>query len=188
MSDETLSRAGENILERHKGGRIVLYVRDNSRGSVIHYRISVRGLKGYERRSTKTTDIAEARDIADERYFELARQAKRGERVAMPKTVKSVAASYLTYLEKRVEAGAEKQSKLKTSKHILNATIIPWFGDKPIDKIRSADLRGYLDHRTAQTKKSGKKEDIGKAHISANTAAIELAYLSNLMSHAVNGH
>lgn len=178
--------SGENIIERMAGGHIVLYLR-STKGSAISYRIRIPGLRNqYERRSTGEWDIELARAKAKDRYDELRFEQKKG-RSALPRTVRSIAARYIAWLDNQVKLGVAKPSKLTTHRVLLNANLLPFFGDMFIDKIKTSDLLAYDDFRLSQPKRINNKGDVHPTQrVSGNTLAAEKSCLSSVMWYAIN--
>ncbi len=138
--------ATENILTTLEHGKVVLYTRLDSQRSSIHYRIAIPGLTGYERRSTRTTDLPTAIRTAGDRYKELDYERIKG-RAALPKTFKQVTTLYLADLAVLAKAGRASNERVKSHNSFIRNTLDNFFGTITVDQIREADLHAYKKYR-----------------------------------------
>jgi integrase len=181
-----------------KGGDVRLFVYTAHRKPVIYYRIHVPGIPGYEKKTTHQTDIAEATRIAISRYNALQYEVTQG-RTGLPKSFAQVAEQYCTYLQKQVDGGVIKPTRLSGCRQFLNYTLLKFFGNIHIDKINEATIREYKEwratlhkidpgNRVAQFTRLGKAAS-GRIRrlgpVSDNTIRLELACVRMIFTYAV---
>ncbi len=87
-----------------RGGRIILHTRADDRHGVWQCRLRLGTERKLVRRSTKTTDLAEAKATAEELYEEL-RFRQRNKHPLKSKTFKQVAGDYLRKAERDTVEG-----------------------------------------------------------------------------------
>jgi hypothetical protein len=141
----------ENIVERVMGTDVILYERPRSVTPNISYRIKIPGSNNkYERRTTGTNEIGEAREVALERHAEMRYAHKRGFAIQMP-TIGDLCKRYLKNwlrefeIEGSITAETYRQKDDKIQKYL-----VPYFGHIEADCLTQEKLDGYFKWRIKQ--------------------------------------
>lgn len=173
-----------------KDGKVVLFIRGDAKRqtAVIHYRIAIPGLKGYERKSTKTANVEDATQVAIARYNKLYFEHTQG-RTALPKSYKAVAEEYLDDIKDHVGNPIKHKTQSVAINYLLSR-----FATKAIDSFTEVDLHAYADWRKRQFKKKNSTQaqkkkgityNLSDTPVSMNTVALELTAHHNVLSFAV---
>ncbi len=135
------------VVEKLRGGDIVLYTRSETKKAIISYRLRVPGeTNKYERKSTGYTDLHNARRVAEERYDQLAFRQRRGLSAFAP-TFEQMAKAYLERIERRVEDGTLSKTRAHTQKTIIKHYLMPFFGEMVADEITKPVVEQYHNWR-----------------------------------------
>lgn len=120
-------------------GKIVLYTRNDH--PTWHARLTIDGLDKYVVKSTKRTNLAEARGIAESLYFEMSYKAKNGFETG----THTFATMYKRFLEAhKVELSEHRMKYIDgTAKRYL----LPYFGKYSIAQITDPLIEKYWDWR-----------------------------------------
>ncbi|MFN7191102.1 MAG: hypothetical protein ACK5U4_06675 [Rhodospirillales bacterium] len=116
---------------------VILYLRPETARPILYYRIKVAGIEGYERRSTGTTNIDDAKRIAEDRYSELIYLRKNGRRAASRK-FEFVAGEWL------------KHAQNKKKEYQVNYGLMPFFRDFEIGEIKPLHIHEWKEWRGKQ--------------------------------------
>lgn len=129
--------------EHHElmGGKLHLYRRENS--SMWQCSTYLAG-KNW-RKSTKVDSFSFARTIAEDWYLELKGKMRGGE-LKFGKTFKDAAEKFLPEYE-AITFGERSPKYVKGLGLILNAHILPFFGDKILTEITPGMVQEYRIHR-----------------------------------------
>lgn len=128
-------------------GEIVLYQRPKT--PKWQTRIKINGSSGYVRKSTKTTDLVQARIFSEQLYESLVSKYK-ATGSTDSKSFKKVANEWLTSLKLR----GERESKIKEYRERLERYAIKYFGNTLIDSIKSNHIISFMEWRETQGRKS----------------------------------
>ena len=170
-----------------RGGRIVLYTRADDRHGIWQCRLRLGAERKLIRRSTKTTDLAEAKATAEELYEEL-RFKHRHNQPLKETAFKQVADDYVRKVARDVTEGRLSKGRLALIQGTLRRYLLPFFGKCLIGAIDQADFAEYDEWRLNYWT-SGIGADLNvarKAKIPAQqTLAMEQSILRLLFRHAV---
>ena len=123
-------------------GRITLYQRDDVKDGQWQCRMSVKGHKGYVRRSTGETDLDKAKErslqILGELHQRMAQNLPLGK-----KTFSEVAAGYLRDAETRWKERRNSEGRYNIIKGTLQRYLMPYFGKRDITLLQKKDLMDY---------------------------------------------
>jgi integrase len=137
-------------------GKLLLYQRNDTSDGRWHYRISVTAEKRYVFRSTKSADFDEAKKIAHKAYWNADALKDLGETAKLfARPFGKVADEFEASIQKRVEAGLDKTSKLRRLQFALTA-LKEFIGATAINKITEENVDGYEVWRS--TKRLGMKK------------------------------
>ncbi|MGJ8589153.1 MAG: hypothetical protein ACSHXW_13440 [Yoonia sp.] len=117
-------------------------------------------------RSTKTDDLAEARERAIELYYETQARIK-NKLPAQTRKFKHVATYAMKRMQNDLDGGAGKQA-YKDYVSALRRWLIPYFGDTDIAKIDLAALTAFDAWRTEQNKKPFSQSGINNHNAALN--------------------
>ena len=129
-------------------GDITLYTRDDVKDGVWQCRMSLKGHRGYIRRSTQETDIERAKEVSLQILGEL-RQRQQQNLPLSRKTFAEVAKSFLRDAETRLKEGRNSAGRYAIIKGTLNRYHIPYFGKRDITLVSKRDLMAYRAWRQA---------------------------------------
>tara|TARA_B100000315_G_C14369700_1_gene492386 strand:- start:34 stop:339 length:306 start_codon:yes stop_codon:yes gene_type:complete len=87
-----------------RGGRVVVYLRDDVRDGIWQCRVRLPGLKKYVRKSTNTKDLADAKRFADDLYA-ISLHKQKNDIPIFSKTFNEVADELLRKAERDAEQG-----------------------------------------------------------------------------------
>jgi len=142
-------------------GRITLYQRDDVKDGVWQCHMSVKGHKGYVRRSTGETDL----DKAKERSLQILGELHQRVAQSLPlgkKTFAEVAAGYLRDAETRMNEGRNSAGRYSIIKGTLQRYLVPYFGKRDITLLQKKDLMDYRAWRQAYWVTGPGKDEVGK--------------------------
>jgi integrase len=139
--------------EQHEllGGKIVVYKRGDN-DARFHARFRLDGVRDYVRKSTKTSDLDEAKSKALELYHEYQWKHGRG-LTTNSKKFKDVANEWLAALSKQAELETDVLNRTRLAKKhkdysgFCNRYLIKYFGKKAINQITEKDVSQYRDWR-----------------------------------------
>jgi integrase len=140
------------------GGKVQLFRRPRS--SYWHCRASVGGKQ--LRQSTKTTSLAQAKDVAEDWFLILKGKAARGELITGP-TFADAAKRFMTEF-KVITAGQRSPLYVRRHQERLDLYLLPFFGGKAINQINSGLIQDYRIDRITKggiERKTGERN--GKA-------------------------
>ena len=126
--------------------RITLYQRDDVKNGLWHCRITMKGVRGYIRRSTGKTDYNDAKTVAIKILGELELREKQNQPLR-PQTFKVVAAAYLRDALTRHKEGRNSEGRYNLIKGTLNRYLVPYFGKRDITLIQKKDIIAYRQWR-----------------------------------------
>lgn len=175
----------ENVLAECCEGNCILFLRGDSPGGRIHYRMKIPGTDGYERRSTGHKELVAAKRVVDARYRKLTYETEALGRTALPQSFRIVATAYVAYLEKQITAGRVSNDRLVTHRSIINSRLIPHLGDIEVDAFTERHLFEYKGWRITIPRKRGKSAQAGAPPVSDNTITGELSVLRCVLAYAV---
>lgn len=125
------------------GGKITLYKRSDLAKSSWHYRI--RFEQRDIRRSTKTTDLNEAKDIANDHFHECRVKLKEGLPI-FDYLMKDVANEFLKGFDQKNITPQKRKQRKAFYKGMLKYWV-ELYGDKPINRISQKNIIEYLPWR-----------------------------------------
>jgi integrase len=129
-----------------RGGRIILHTRADDRHGIWQCRLRLGADRNLVRRSTKTTDIAEAKTTAEELYEDL-RYKQQQNRPLNTKTFKQVADDYVRKATRDTVEGRLSKGRLELVIGTLRRYLLPYFGKLAIDDITQTDFAAYDEWR-----------------------------------------
>lgn len=170
-----------------RGGRIILHTRANDRHGIWQCRFRLGADRKLVRRSTRTSDLAEAKATAEELYEEL--RFRHREKIPFEKrTFKAVAEEYLKRAERDTEERKISAGRVYLIRGTLKRYLIPYFGHHRIDKIGQSDFSEYDEWRLNYWRTGDGAERIANnaALIPApKTLVMEQSILRQVFRHAV---
>lgn len=170
-----------------RGGRIILSTRADDKHGVWQCRLRVGSGNKLIRRSTKTTDLAEARVVADELYEELRFKQRHGP-TSQQATFQQVANTYLQKVEREVRERRLSKGRLVLVAGTLRRYLLPFFAKRPINEISQTDFTDYDDWRLSYWA-DGYGADDRKANAALvpaqKTLVMEQSVLRQVFRHAV---
>jgi integrase len=124
------------------GGKLHVYKRENSSAWQCSTFLNGRN----HRRSTKTDSLAEAKDIAEDWFYELKGQAKRGEIRGGGVTFKKAADEFLREVEALL---TDERGPTYVAEHRwrLKVHLVPFFGKRGLSEITPGLVQEYRIHR-----------------------------------------
>ena len=170
-----------------RGGRIILHTRAGDRHGVWQCRLRLGAANKLVRRSTRTTDLAEAKLAAEELYEEL-RFRQRNNEPLKKTTFKQVADDYLRKVARDVAEGRLSKGRLTLVKGTLRRYLLPFFGTRFINTIGRVDFSEYDEWRLSYWTTgigAGLKVANAAKVPSQKTLAMEQSILRLLFRHAV---
>jgi len=124
-----------------KDGKIVLYRRNGK--PVYHARLAVEGIDGYVVRTTKTSDLAEAVRIAEDRYEDFRYRVRNG----LETSKLSFATLWSRWYRAHSVAGAIGPYRLKYIKGTVERYFLPFFEGKSLSDLSDVEIARYWDWR-----------------------------------------
>ena len=129
-----------------RGGKIILYTRADDRHGLWQARLRLGAENKLVRRSTRTTDLSDAKRRAEEIYDEL-RYRQQNDKPIKDKTFKQLADDYVRKARRDTVEGRLSEGRLGLVEGTLRRYLNPYFGKKLINDITSADFNDYDDWR-----------------------------------------
>lgn len=154
-------------------GRITLYRRDDVKAGIWQMRLRMRGVRGYIRRSTGESEIAQASAVA----MEILGEIKQRHKQHLPLTAKKfseVASGYLRDAETRWKEGRSSTGRFLLIRGVLARYLVPYFGHRDIAVIQKKDLIAYRQWRQAYwTTGPGVKDKTARYQEQPSTATLK---------------
>jgi integrase len=129
-----------------RGGRIILYTRADDRHGIWQARFRLGTDRTLVRRSTRTTDLAEAKRTAEELYEEL-RYKQRNDHPLKDQTFRQLADDFVRKSARDTLEGRLSKGRLVLIEGTLRRYLLPFFGKKQVNSITTADFNDYDDWR-----------------------------------------
>ena len=129
-----------------RGGKIILYTRADDRHGLWQARLRLGTENKLVRRSTRTTDLSDAKRTAEEIYDEL-RFKQQHDKPIRDKTFKQLADDYVRKATRDTVEGRLSEGRLGLVEGTLRRYLQPYFGKKLINDITTADFNDYDDWR-----------------------------------------
>jgi len=79
-----------------------------------------------------------------------------------------------------------KESTTESYQQVLDRHLLPYFGDMPLNEITRKDIKSFIGEKQRQRVSKGKGKTKKKKRLSAGTIRILKAYLSSILSEAVD--
>jgi integrase len=115
------------------------------RSGLWYMRFSIKG-HGQLRLALKTTDVDQARDLADEKWLEKCILAKHG--VALkPKSFSDVAQEFIDQLQREIERGQRAEYQRKDYVPVIQKYFMGYFGSTAFGAVRTPDIEAYWEWR-----------------------------------------
>ncbi|KDP95316.1 hypothetical protein ER13_04115 [Brevundimonas sp. EAKA] len=102
------------------------------------------------RESTHETELARAKDVAEEWYLGLRGQLRNGEIVRREKTFGEAAADYMRHA-RVLAASVRSPAYVKNMELRMNANVLPFFGKKPLSQVNRGFVQTYRVQRAQET-------------------------------------
>ncbi len=170
-----------------RGGRIMLFTRATDRYGFWQCRLRLGTERTLVRRSTKTTDLAEAKRTAEELYDELSYK-KRHNKLLKDRTFRQLADDYIRKAERDTLEGRLSEGRLELVAGTLRRYLLPYFGKRLINDITTADFNDYDDWRLDYWTRgygAARKTANAKATPSAKTLMIEQGILRQVLKYGI---
>lgn len=134
--------------DRHelRGGRVIVYLREDVREGIWQCRIRLPGLKKYVRKSMGTKDLEQAKREAEDLYAETAYKL-RTDIPVFTKTFNEVADELLRKAGRDAEQGRLSKGRVGLIRGTLERYMRQYYGRKAIDSITAKDIAEYEDFR-----------------------------------------
>lgn len=129
-----------------RGGRVIVYTRDDVQDGIWQCRIRVPGLKKYVRKSTGTKDLDDAIRFADDVYAVVLHKHQNDIPV-FTKSFDEIADELLRRAERDAEHGRLSDGRVGLIRGTLDRYLRGYYGRKAIDKITAKDIADYEDYR-----------------------------------------
>ena len=130
-----------------RGGRLIVYKRDDVLDGIWQCRIRIPGLKRYVRKSTSTKDLDDAKRFADDLYA-VTLHKQQNDIPVFTKTFNEVADELL----RKAKQGRRSKGRVELIRGTLERYMRGYYGRKAIDMITAKDIAGYEDYRLAYWK------------------------------------
>lgn len=138
----TNSKSFTNIHE-HLSGQVVLYQRRNLKNPKYQARLKIPNTTGYQIFSTKTSDLTEAKLIAEKKFYELTAMVKTGSPLRKTQKLETAIKKYLTVYELK----APSPKRYEDMRLVLEKYFLKYFGNKNVSDITTATFNNYTDWR-----------------------------------------
>jgi len=129
-------------------GRITLYQRDDVKDAIWHCRITVKGVRGYVKRTTAEKDFHRAAIVAIKLLGEIEHRIVTDQPLS-PSTFKSVASEFIKAAKTRMDEGRSSEGRYLLIRGTLRRYFLPYFGKRDITMIKKKDLIEYRAWRQA---------------------------------------
>lgn len=149
-----------------RDGRILLFQRSDTKGAIWQMRLRVPGIKGYVPLSTKTSDEYEARQIAEDKFYELRKRAE----VGLPTKTKTFREYWHYWFERECATGTWKDDRVRWHKSMFNRYFDAYFGKYELSEIKGEVAKGYWAWRIGYWKEGGAGYSQRKQHPNAQEA------------------
>ncbi len=123
---------------------VAVYTRDRSPNWYVRVRLPGDGR--YRRKSTNTTVIDDAKQLATQFYYELVGKKEAGIQLD-GKRFADVAQLYCDDLDRQLALGEALSKKVEQYKAVVNRYLVGFFGNKQIDLIANKDITDYTNWR-----------------------------------------
>jgi integrase len=127
-------------------GRLQIYRRANGKTWQCAARVGGERF----RESTHETELARAKDIAEEWYLDLRGRLRNGEIVKREKTFGYAAADYIRHA-RVMAATVRSPAYVKNLELVMNASILPFFAKVPLSQVNRGLVQNYRLHRAETT-------------------------------------
>jgi len=129
-------------------GRITLYQRDDVKDAIWQCRITVKGVRGYVKRTTGEKDFHKAAIVAIKLLGEIDHRIISDQPLS-PSTFKAVAGQFIKAAKTRMDEGRSSEGRYLLIKGTLQRYFLPYFGKRDITMIKKKDLVEYRAWRQA---------------------------------------
>ena len=129
-------------------GRITLYQRDDVKDAIWQCRITVKGVRGYVKRTTGEKDFNKAAILAIKLLGEIDHRIVSDQPLS-PSTFKAVAGQFIKAAKTRMDEGRSSEGRYHLIKGTLQRYFLPYFGKRDITMIKKKDLIEYRAWRQA---------------------------------------
>jgi integrase len=170
-----------------RGGKIILYTRADDRHGLWQARLRLGTENKLVRRSTRTTDLSDAKRTAEEIYDEL-RFKQQHDKPIRDKTFKQLADDYVRKAERDTLEGRLSKGRLGLVEGTLRRYLIPYFGKRHINDITAADFNDYDDWRLDYWTRgygAGRRTAVAKATPSPKTLMMEQGVLRQVLKYGL---
>lgn len=123
---------------------VAVYTRGRSPNWYVRVRLPGDGR--YRRKSTNTTVIDDAKQLATQFYYELVGKKEAGIQLD-GKRFSEVAQLYCNDLDRQLALGEAQSKKVEQYKAVVNRYLVRFFGNKQIDLIANKDITDYTNWR-----------------------------------------
>ena len=142
---DTNHKSYDEYVDLRGDGRIVMYKRtDHKKRPKWNVRLKLPNTKGYVVRSTRTSDLNEARRFSEDLFFELEGKIRRGEVVKSP-PFKKVVREYLNQIDFILKDRSEGYKY--SNENIIRNHLLPFYGNTPIDQISEFMMSEFISHQ-----------------------------------------
>lgn len=124
-------------------GQLVLYRRRNLKNPKYQARLKIPKTTGYQIFSTKTTDLSEARAIAEQKFYELTAKVQTGSPIRKSQKLEIAIKKYLTIYKEK----APSEKRYEDMNLVLNTYFTKFFGNRNVSEITVSDFNNYKDWR-----------------------------------------
>jgi hypothetical protein len=128
--------------------KITLYQRDDVRDGVWQCRMSIKGHKGYVRRSTNQTDLERAKEAALQILGEMNQRQSQNLPIRR-KTFAEIDTSFLKDVETKWKEGRNSEGRYDIMRGTINRYLIPYFRKRDMTLVQKRDLMEYRAWRQA---------------------------------------
>ena len=168
-------------------GRITLYQRDDVKDGLWHCRITMKGIRGYIRRSTGKSELDAAKTVAIKILGELELRDKQNQPLR-PQKFKAVATAFLKDAHTRFKEGRNSEGRYVLIKGTLNRYLVPYFGKRDITLIQKKDIVAFRQWRQDYWITGPGKDDTHAHKVRPSSATLkqEMTVLRGVFSFGVD--
>lgn len=170
-----------------RGGQLKLYTRPDDPHGFWHCRFKLERTGKFIRRSLKTTDLNDARRMADNLFDELRFKDRSGERIRQIRFA-DVASDYDAIAERETREGRLSKGRLGFVRGTIRRYMVPFFGQYALGDITPAVLAQYDEWRLDYWKSgpgSLQRKPNSKTVPSSKTLMMEQGVLRQILKYAV---
>jgi integrase len=170
-----------------RGGQLKLYTRPDDPQGFWHCRFKLEQANKFIRRSLKTTDLNDARRMADNLFDELRFKDRNGERIRQIR-FGDVASDYDAIAERETREGRLSKGRLGFVRGTIRRYMLPFFGKRALEEITPALLAQYDEWRLDYWKSgpgSLQRKPNSKTVPSSKTLMMEQGVLRQILKYAV---